>query len=220
MSRVLVIGDLHAPAHHPKYYSFVKSIEKKYDCNRVVFIGDVIDHNAISYHKKNPDMPSALDEFKQAIAVVKKYYRAFPKADVTIGNHDERVMKLASDSGIPPMYLKGYSEVYGTEGWDWSYKVEIDGVLYTHGTGWGSKTPALNAAGIGLQSTVCGHHHSISAINWIKGPTTTLFGMSVGCGVDRHHPAMEYGKSYLKKPILSCGVVINGHPYLEIMKGI
>ena len=219
MARVLVIGDLHAPAVHPKYYTFLKSIERKYKTDKTVFIGDVVDHAAISFHDKNPEMPSAIDEFKSAKKIVNKFYKGFTDAWVTIGNHDERVARLASKQGIPPMYLKDYNDIYNTPKWKWVNKTEIDNVMYTHGTGWGAKTPALNAAISCLQSVVCGHHHSISGINWMQGPTTTLFGMSVGCGVDRDHPAMLYGKSYLKKPVLSCGVVINGHPYLETMKG-
>jgi hypothetical protein len=41
--------------------------------------------------------------------------------------------------------------------------------------------------------------------------------MNVGCGVDVKHIAMDYGSNCLKKPIVSCGVVIDGHPYLELM---
>ena len=28
---------------------------------------------------------------------------------------------------------------------------------------------------------------------------------------------MSYGKNLIKKPVISCGVVIDGHPYLELM---
>jgi hypothetical protein len=28
---------------------------------------------------------------------------------------------------------------------------------------------------------------------------------------------MQYGANYIKKPVISCGVVIDGHPYLELM---
>ncbi len=62
------------------------------------------------------------------------------------------------------------------------------------------------------------HHHSLAAINWIKGPNTMYFGMNVGCGVDQRHPALSYSRPHLKKAILSCGIVIDGNqPYLEIM---
>jgi hypothetical protein len=34
--------------------------------------------------------------------------------------------------------------------------------------------------------------------------------MQVGCGVDHDKEAMAYGKKYNSKPILGCGVVIDG----------
>lgn len=217
MARVLVIGDLHCPATLTGYLEFVKDMKRKYRTDHTVFIGDVIDHASISFHKKNPEHPAAMDEYRQTMESLKRWITAFPKATVTIGNHDERVVRLAADAGIPSHYLQDYRSIYGTKNWDWVPAIEIDGVYYYHGTGSGSTYPAINAAKMRLQSVVMGHYHSIAGINWIAGPTNRIFGMNVGSGVDRHHPAMQYGSAYLKKPILSCGIVINGHPYLELM---
>jgi hypothetical protein len=41
--------------------------------------------------------------------------------------------------------------------------------------------------------------------------------MDTGCGVDDSHPAFSYGKNFLRRSVLSCGVVIDGVPYHEIM---
>jgi predicted phosphodiesterase len=215
--RTLVIGDLHCPATHPKYLDFVKKIRDKYKTNNTVFIGDVVDHASISFHKKNPEHPAAMDEYHQAMKGIAKWSRAFPEATVTIGNHDERVARLAADSGIPCHYLKGYAEIYNTPQWDWVRSVDFDGVHFYHGVGAASQYPAFNAAKMKLQSVVIGHYHSVASINWICGPNMRLFGMSVGSGVDRDHPLMLYGSAWLKKPIVSCGVVIDGMPYLELM---
>lgn len=217
MSKVLVIGDLHCPAVHASYLDFVKSVKKKYRTDAVVFIGDIIDHAAISFHKKNPENPAALDEYNQAMYSLKQWIKNFPEATVTIGNHDDRVVRIAADAGIPSHYLREYQDVYGSKGWDWVPAIEIDGVYYYHGVGAGGMYPAINAAKMRLQSVVMGHYHSVAGINWIVGPTSRIFGMNVGSGVDRFHPAMQYGSAYLKKPVLSCGVVIDGHPYLELM---
>jgi predicted phosphodiesterase len=217
MSSVLIVSDLHLPAVHGDYMDFVLSVKRKYKTNQTVFIGDVIDHASISFHKKHPENPAAVDEFDAATWKLKDWYKAFPKAIVTIGNHDERVVRLAADAGIPSMYLRNYKEVYKTKGWDWVPSVEIDGVYYYHGTGASSQYPAINAAKMRLQSVVMGHYHSVAGINWVVGPTSRIFGMNVGSGVDRFHPAMQYGSAFLKKPVLSCGVVIDGHPYLELM---
>lgn len=215
--KILVIGDLHCPADHAEYINFCKDMKKKYKTNETVFIGDIIDHEAISMHDKNPALPGAKDEFLYALEHVNKWYKTFPKASVCIGNHDARVIKKGSKNGIPELYFKSYSDLYHTPNWNWDYSFDIDNVHFTHGDGWGSLYPAFNAAKARLQSVVCGHHHSIASINWIKGPTTMYFGMNVGAGVDQRHPAFTYSKPHLKKAILSCGVIIDGKPHLEIM---
>jgi len=215
--RVLVIGDLHAPAVHKDYMGFVKSVKKKYRTNKTVFIGDIVDSHAISFHAKHPEAPAAMAEYNNAMSEIKKWHKAFPDSIVTIGNHDERVHRIAADRGIPAMYLKEYAEVYETPRWDWENLTVIDGVCYTHGAGSGGINPAFGLAKSRMQSVVCGHNHSLACINWTAGPEDRLFGMQIGCGVDRHHIAMDYGKNMLRKPMVSCGIVIDGHPYLELM---
>ena len=42
-SRILVIGDLHEPFCLDGYLQFCKDTYSKYNCNKVIFIGDVID---------------------------------------------------------------------------------------------------------------------------------------------------------------------------------
>ena len=216
--RTLVIGDLHCPADHEDYLQFCLDMKRKYKTNNTVFIGDIIDHEAISAHDKNPALPGALDEFHQAINRVMRWHLAFKHSVVCIGNHDARVHKKAVKNGIPEFYLKSYSDTYHTPHWNWDYSYECDGVYYTHGDGWGGQYPSFNAAKARLQSVVCGHHHSLASINWMKGPTTMYFGMNVGCGVDQRHAALTYSRPHLKKAVLSCGIVIDGkQPYLEIM---
>jgi metallophosphoesterase superfamily enzyme len=217
MARVLVVGDLHCPAVHPQYLDFVKGVKKKYKTDTTVFIGDVLDHAAISFHKKNPEHPAALDEYKQAMEEVRRWEKNFRQATITIGNHDDRIFRIAADAGIPSQYIRYYDDLFPNNEWNWVPSTEIDGVYYYHGVGASGQYPAFNAAKARLQSVVIGHFHSVAGINWIVGPTSRIFGMNVGSGVDRTHPAMQYGSAYLKKPIVSCGVVIDGHPYLELL---
>ena len=66
MSKVLIIGDTHFPACHSKYLEFVSKIYHKYSCNNVIHIGDVVDHHAISFHKKHPDAQDATAEYKKS----------------------------------------------------------------------------------------------------------------------------------------------------------
>jgi len=94
MSRVLVIGDIHEPVSHPGYLSFCQDLHKAWNCNAVVFIGDVADFQAISFHTIHPECPGPGDEYMLAKQKIQKWYKAFPKAKVCIGNHDERVQLI------------------------------------------------------------------------------------------------------------------------------
>lgn len=217
MARVLVIGDTHAPAMHKKYIPFLKSVQKAWNTEEVIHVGDVVDHHCISFHEKHPENPGAAKEFELASKQVQELYAAFPNMKITAGNHDKRVLRVNAKVGIPAFYLKEFNIVYGTPKWDWKDFVEIDGVYYYHGEGCGGMHPAFNAAKMRMQSTVIGHYHSACGIWYQAGPTTKVWGMNVGCGVDRNHQFMQYGAAYLKKPIVSCGVVINGKPHIETM---
>lgn len=217
MARVLVIGDTHAPAMHRHYIRFLEQVRRKHGLTRTVHIGDVVDHHCISFHEKHPDSVGAVDEYLGSLAQVQALHAAFPGLEITIGNHDRRVMRLNAKVGIPSLYLKDFNELYGTDSWRWRDYVEIDGVYYYHGEGCGGQHPAFNAAKMRMQPTVIGHYHSACGVWYQAGPTAKVWGMNVGCGVDRSHLFMQYGSNYLKKPIVGCGVVIDGDPYVETM---
>ena len=219
MSRVLVVGDLHLPAERSDYLTFCKGLKKKYRTDKTIFIGDVLDHHAISFHQKHPESDSAVAEYHRSMEKLKDWKKAFQSACVCIGNHDERVGRLSATMGIPALYLKDYKEVFDTPNWEWEYEWVIDGVSYLHGTGGTSGvTPAFNMAKARMGSTVSGHVHSVAGINWGQGPNNNkIFGFNVPCGVDMNHTLMQYGKNFIRKPVTGAGVVIDGHPYMEIM---
>lgn len=219
MAKVLVIGDIHLPAERKDYLKFCRDVKRKYKTTETVFIGDILDHHAISFHQKNPDSDGAVEEYDKAMKSLKQWNKTFPKARVCIGNHDERVHRLAANSGIPAMYLKEYSDIYDTPDWDWDYAHELDGIYYYHGTGASSGLcPAFNTAKARMQSSVAGHVHATAGIQYTCGPTNEkIFGFNVPNGVDKEHKLMYYSKNFLRKPINGVGVIINGTPYMEIL---
>ena len=216
MARVLVIGDVHEPATHPGYRQFCVDLADRWETDRVVFIGDVLDFHSISFHPAEPDAPGAADEVDEAALGIRRWYDAFPRAQVTVGNHDERVYRLAASVNIPGRFIRSYSSLWGTKGWRWVTDCRIDDVHYLHGTGLGGAQPALTAAKASMQSTCVGHCHSVAGVRWHSG-AKRIFGMDTGCGVDVESPAMRYGKNLIRKPIVAAGVVIDGHPYHEVM---
>jgi predicted phosphodiesterase len=210
--RVLVIGDLHEPFCLDGYLDHCLKTYYDYNCDTVIFIGDVIDNHASSYHETDPDGHSAGQELKLAIHNIKKWYKAFPKAYVTIGNHDRLIMRKAMTSGLSKMWIRDYAEVLGVIGWKFLESIEIDEVLYIHGEG----GTARNRARRDLQSVVQGHLHTQCYVEWIVGAKFKIFGMQVGCGVDNKAYAMAYGKNYAK-PAIACGVIENGITATNVM---
>lgn len=217
MSKVLVVGDIHAPVTHPAYLRFCRDIADQWGCNRVHLIGDVVDWHAISFHPKHPDAPGASEEYERALACVQEWYAAFPKATVSIGNHDARVLRLAESVNIPSFLVKDYAEAWQTPAWKWEYDTVIDDVYYFHGTDRRGAHPAFNAVRDMGMSVVMGHVHTAGGVKWMCNPHRRLFGMDTGCGIDDRTAAMAYGKHFRQKSIIGCGVVIDGHPYYEAM---
>lgn len=217
MARVLAIGDVHAPADHPGYLPFCRDLCRKHRCNKVVFLGDVADFHAVSFHAANPQCPGPDDEYLLAKQAIKRWYRVFPKAKVCIGNHDERVIRLAESVNIPARFLRDYRDVWSTPGWDWQHEHVIDDVYYFHGTAQGGTHPAWNAVGKMLMSVVMGHCHSRSGVKWRANPAKRLFALDVGCGINVDAFQFAYGKHMKERPILSAAVIINGVPHHAVM---
>ena len=209
--RILVIGDIHAPFELDGYFDFCVETYAKYNCNQVIFIGDIIDNHYASFHSTDPDGMGGGDELDYAINDVQKWIKTFPVADVCIGNHDRIIMRKAFDSQIPKRWIKSYNDVLGTD-WNWVERVVYDGVQYVHGEGGTARTKSKND----FQSTVQGHIHTQAYVEWAVGRNFKVFAMQVGCGVDGGSYAAAYAKNF-KKQAIGCGVVIGGHTAINCL---
>ena len=213
MARVLVIGDTHCPGMRRGYVDFLKRIADKHSVNRVVHIGDLVDWASISYHEKHPGFSSAVQEFKQANKQIATITKAFPKADLMVGNHDALTTRQAITAGLPTEILRDYGEMLDI---NWNVhprfsKLEIDGVLYAHGDGGrGGQHAAYAQAKDNFMSTVIGHFHSQAGVRYWANSEFRVFGLSVGCGIDANRLQFEYGRKITTKPLLGCGVVDGG----------
>ena len=67
-----------------------------------------------------------------------------------------------------------------------------------------------------MQSTVQGRHHTDAYVQWKVGSNSKIFGMQVGCGIDKESYAMAYGK-WFPKPAIGAGVVINGKTAINVL---
>ena len=210
--RVLVIGDLHEPFCLDGYLSFCKKVYAENNCNKVVFIGDVIDNHYSSYHESSADGLGGKTELEFAVNKLKRWYKAFPNAFVTLGNHDRIIIRKAQSSNIPSKWIKEFSEVLETPKWKFVTEVFIDGVRYVHGDKSGK---ARMAAKRDMVSTVSGHYHTDFYCEWMFGKTRAIFGMAVGCGIDSKSYAMGYMQGG-KKEAIGVGVVVGGHTAFNV----
>ena len=205
-NRILIIGDLHEPFCLDGYLEFCQETYEKYNLNKVIFIGDIIDNHYSSYHETDADGMGGSDELTQAIKELSKWYKSFPKAYVIIGNHDRLIMRKAQTSAIPTCWIKEYKDVLKVPKWQFVDRVVIDNVQYIHGEGGNASTKCRSD----MMSTVQGHLHILCGVNWFVGQSFKIFGMQVGCGIDHDSYAMAYAKRG-KKPAIGCGVVFGGH---------
>lgn len=213
MSRVLVWSCTHAPFHHKRAVKFLSQVWNAYRLDTAVCLGDVGDQHGWGRHGRLPDAVGQLCEHKRCLNFCKRLYERFPEVKACFGNHDLRVAKAAQRAGIPSSLHADVAEVYQSpDGWEWDTEFEIDGVLHTHGDQVrGGVQPAMEIAKARGMSAVIGHFHAIAGFRWFYSGGSR-FGMNVGCLVDPDSYGMAYAKNFLYKPVLGCGVVIDGVP--------
>jgi len=215
-SNVLVIGDTHLPFVHKHYLDFVKEVQWKCKCKQVVHIGDLVDNHSISYHEIDPDGWSPKYEMEKVDEQLVDWFKAFPELKLCRGNHDSLVDRKGKTVGLPKRCFMPYRDIWGLpKGWQDDFEFIIDGVLYKHGTGFSGQYAHVTAAERSRQSTVIGHTHSSGGVEYIASSRDCIFGMQVGCGIDRKSYAFAYGKDFARKPILGCGVVTDNGRFAQ-----
>lgn len=218
-SRILLISDMHIPYHHPDLIPFLTHLKEKYKPTRVICMGDEVDHNALSYHEKDPDMPGAGDELRQALPVIKELKNLFPKMDILESNHGSLVWRKAKTHGIPRHYIKSYNEVLGVDdGWKWSFDLTVrlpNGQLcyLHHGK---SSDPIKLSQQMGL-SAAQGHFHNGFKIDYWGNPNGLFWAMQCGCLVDDDALAFSYNNVNIRRPVIGTGLIIDSIPVLEPM---
>ena len=197
---VLVLPDLHFPAHKQEYLDFLVSIANQVNPVEIVQIGDCIDSNSISSYDLDPDGMSFTEEFKQVKVWIDRYAKEFPYMTQLVGNHTARIYKKAKLAGIPKAFVRPVEHVLGfPEGWTLVKEVVINNVRYIHGESYGGNTPGLAAAMATNMSTVVGDKHSCGGVWYYRTLLDKqIFGASTGALVDEDSYMFDY-KALAKK---------------------
>lgn len=218
-SRILVISDMHIPYHHKDTLKFLQHLKDKYSPTRIICVGDELDKHALSYHDSDPNLRSAGDELEASKPVIAALHKMFPKMDILESNHGSLVYRKAKTHGIPRQYIKGYNEVLGVgDGWKWHFDLTItlptgQNVYFHHG----KSADGLKLSQMMGMCCVQGHFHERFKIDYWANPLGLYWAMQVGCLIDDDTLAFSYNNVNLKRPIVGCGLIINGIPILEAM---
>lgn len=216
----LIIPDLHEPSSRKGALPFCRDLRRRLKPNKIVFIGDIVDWHSLSFHAHHPEMPGPDNEFKMALPLVKKWYRAFPEAIVILGNHDRRLVRAAEVAGIPGRFIRDYAEIWETPGWNWvkNYTDEENEILYMHGDeGGGSMYPAYNMVRRYGMSVVMGHHHTCAGFKPLVNPLRRMFGLDVGCLIDDKSMAFAYSGKNPMRSVLGAAWIKDGQPHFEFL---
>lgn len=211
-SRILVIPDMHMPYCHPDTWKFLAAVKKKYKPDRVVCLGDEVDHHALSYHEKDPDLDSAGIELEKAVKFLKPIYKLFPEVDVLESNHGSLVYRKAKTAGIPRRLIVPYREqIEAPKGWKWHFDLKIQmsngqWVYFHHGK---SAKPIELSREEGMCS-VEGHYHTKFHVTTWRNSKRLMWGAHAGYLADHDSLAQAYAKNNLKRGVVGCIVILSG----------
>jgi predicted phosphodiesterase len=206
-NNVLVIGDTHIPHQHPEYLNFLQQLQIKWNCGKVIHIGDVVDFSSTTYHDTHPELPSPAYEFEYTKLELEKWKQAFPNMIVTIGNHDRRVTRKQKSNQIITSWQKSFNDIFDTE-WEFVPEYYHNNIYFCHGEGATARVTSLQKQ----CSVVQGHRHSETYIDF---PAKNLFAVQCPLGVNRESLAFEYAKVDPKEWTIGACVIVNGIPIIE-----
>lgn len=216
---IVVMPDLHAPYHHRHALDFMAAVMKKYRPDLAVNLGDEADKHNMSFHDSDPNLMSAGDELEATRKVLAKLAEIMPEVLLCDSNHGSMHYRKAKAHGIPVQYLKDYREILFPvkgmgKGWHWAeswrVKTPMGDVLFKHQPSGDIRADASH----NQCNLVVGHHHGKFSIEYGASSARLYWGAYFGCLIDKDSLAFAYGKHTMYKPILGCGVIINGVPTL------
>jgi predicted phosphodiesterase len=213
---VLIISDLHFPYHHHNTLSFLEAIKNIFKPDRIILTGDELDYHGISFHDKDPELFTATQELKRSVELMKDLYGIFPKADVLESNHGSLVYRKQKFHGLPRSVFKDYNDVLeAPKLWKWHMDLTVklsDGrnVFCNHGK---SANGLKLSQSMGM-SVIQGHYHSKFDIQYWANPNDLYWAMTVGCMIDDKSLAFAYNKSTMNRPLIGCGIILEGQPKL------
>jgi hypothetical protein len=195
---------------------FLKAIKTHFKPTAIKHLGDETDKHAMSYHETDPNLHSASDELAYTKECLKDLYKLFPKVDVMNSNHGSMHFRKAKTAGIPKQYIRSIKDVLGApKGWNWhdNQVIQMNNgkeLFIAHHI----EKNVLFAAQRRGMCVAQGHFHSRFCIETSCSSGKLNWGMTVGCLIDDASMAFAYNKVFKERPVIGCGIVIDGFPRL------
>lgn len=216
---ILVIPDQHAPAMHVDCYKFIKAVAALYKPDKIINLGDEIDHHNLSFHETEESCPfTATKEFEEAQRNFSNFYDMFEEMDIMESNHGSLVFRKAAACKLPRKFLRTYNEVLeapATYRWHKNLIVETPKGLVNFSHGNYAPKDIMKKSQLRGMSQVQGHYHNDFEIKyWQNDLGENFFGMTAGCLINDAAYAFLYNKTYIPRPLLGCGIIYDGIPEL------
>lgn len=140
MKTIIALGDLHVPHHSPEAWRVALRVVEDLEPDVVALMGDMIDFYQVSRFQKLPSRQFQLqDDIDIAYDLMGQVRAAAPRARIffTEGNHEDRLQRYLL-TRAPELYcLRSMTvpQLLRLSDFNISYenKVNIDGVMFTHG---------------------------------------------------------------------------------------
>lgn len=220
MRKVLIVPDTHLPFHKQEVLTWIYQVAKSKQPDIIVQIGDLYDMFSQSKFVKTHNLMTPKQELAEgragAAAMWKNLKLAAPKAKCfqIRGNHDVRPEKRILEScpeveSMLEMYplfeFPGVTTIMDT-----SEELEIDGVLYTHGT----FIPMGAHCKHYQQNVVHGHTHRGSVFT-TRNRNSLIWELDCGFASDEEQAPLRYTMTRRTGWSLGCGWVdIEGPRFL------
>lgn len=215
--KILVLGDLHIPYVLWDALAAAHDFSKWYKPDVIIQVGDLTDQGAWSRFDKDTDQPNPHDEWLALEDQLHAVHRLFGTKTPWLqleGNHCRRIMHRATGAGIPKQLVRTMDELFPFKNWKWHISDDpliVDGIAFVHGD---------ESAGSGIikarrtgRSLVQGHDH-IAYLEYIDTYDREIFGMSVGCLLDRKTLAARYARRNLGRCWIGWATITDGEPHL------
>ena len=211
--KILVLGDCHCPYADLDVLEEARKFGLKKKVDLIIQMGDLVDFKALSRFPKAPEDDSAFLEHLNTSKQVREIEKMFPKLFLLEGNHCKRLLKKASESGIPKEMIKSFKDTLGVKNWVWhegTDPFEYNGTIFIHGDELsGSVRRMVELFGCNV---VKAHTHRAEIV-YCSTFNKKSWGMDVACTANLKGKSFAYANSTISKSMVGYGYIENNSPF-------